>query len=83
MDFDQFPGAGAPVQHVDVLGDDSGQLAAALELGQDEMGAVGPDVAQGGEALSVEAPEPRRIAAKHVDVGHLHRVHLLPQPGSG
>ncbi len=80
MDLHELPSARRRVQAVDVLRDDRVQHAAALELGERVVGAVGPLVAQGLEALAVEAPEALGLAAEDVDVGDRHRIDVLPQP---
>src|SRR4051794_22678103 len=81
--LDQLPRAGLAVQHVDVLRDDGVELAAALELDQRAVRAVGLLALQRLEAVAVEVPEALRIGAPGIDVRDLHRVDVLPQPGSG
>src|SRR5579875_2478867 len=70
------------MEAVDVLGDDRPQQAAALQLGQRPVGGIWQLVLERVKALGVEAPEALRVATEDVDVRHLHRVLLLPQPAA-
>src|SRR5205807_6744219 len=66
--LDQLACPSLRVQPVHVLRDHGVEHAAALELHQRRMRAVGLLVAQGREALAVEAPEALRVAAEGIDV---------------
>ena len=56
---------------------------APLELGHRAVRAVGLLAVQHREALAVEGPEARRVAAPDGDVRDLHRVDVRPQPVIG
>ena len=82
VDLDELARARPAVEHVDVLGDDRVEVAAALELDQRAVGAVGLLALERLEAVAVEVPEALGVRAPGVDVGHRHRVDVLPQPGA-
>ena len=82
MHLDQVLRARARVKAIDVLSDHRVEQTGSLQFDQRRVSAVGALVPERLEALAVEAPEARRVAPEHVDVGDLHRVDVGPQPGA-